>query len=65
MRTRLPSVTQPLPPQALARLEEAQRYTPTVIDLHLVKSRILKHAGSLQAAADECETARKMDLADR
>ena len=52
-------------PKALAHIDEALAYTPTVIDLHLTKARILKHAGDLAGAADECETARKMDLADR
>ncbi len=51
--------------EALALIDEALAYTPTVIDLRLTRARILKHAGSLEAAADECETARKMDLADR
>jgi len=49
----------------LAHIDEALEYTPTVIDLHLTKARIYKHAGDLAAASDECEVARKMDLADR
>jgi len=51
--------------KALAHINEALEYTPTVIDLHLTKARIFKHAGDLGAASDECEIARKMDLADR
>mmetsp|Transcript_21228 Transcript_21228/g.50279 ORF Transcript_21228/g.50279 Transcript_21228/m.50279 type:complete len:845 (-) Transcript_21228:22-2556(-) len=51
--------------EALALIEEAMAHTPTVIDLHLTKARILKHAGDLEAASDECEVARNMDLADR
>jgi peptide alpha-N-acetyltransferase len=51
--------------KALQHIEDALSYTPTVIDLHLTKARIYKHAGNLAAASDECETARKMDLADR
>jgi len=51
--------------KALAHINEALQYTPTVIDLHLTKARIFKHAGDLASASDECEIARKMDLADR
>lgn len=51
--------------KALQHINDALSYTPTVIDLHLTKARIYKHAGDLAAASDECETARKMDLADR
>jgi tetratricopeptide (TPR) repeat protein len=51
--------------KALDHINQALDYTPTVIDLHLTKARIYKHAGDLGAASDECETARKLDLADR
>ncbi|KAL5729406.1 N-alpha-acetyltransferase 16 [Ranunculus cassubicifolius] len=50
---------------ALAKIEEAIEHTPTVIDLYLVKGRILKHAGDLAAAAALADEARSMDLADR
>ncbi|CAN0878301.1 N-terminal acetyltransferase A complex auxiliary subunit NAA15 [Linum grandiflorum] len=50
---------------ALTKIEEAIAHTPTVIDLYLVKSRILKHAGDLPAAAALADEARCMDLADR
>jgi hypothetical protein len=50
---------------AAASLLGLSRYTPTVIDLFLTRAKILKHAGDAEAASDECETARKMDLADR
>ncbi|CAN1836317.1 N-terminal acetyltransferase A complex auxiliary subunit NAA15 [Linum perenne] len=50
---------------ALTKIEEAIAHTPTVIDLYLVKSRILKHVGDLQAAAALADEARCMDLADR
>mmetsp|Transcript_27403 Transcript_27403/g.56089 ORF Transcript_27403/g.56089 Transcript_27403/m.56089 type:complete len:854 (+) Transcript_27403:193-2754(+) len=52
-------------PKALELIDAAILYTPTVIDLHLTKARIFKHAGDLAKASDECETARCMDLADR
>jgi tetratricopeptide (TPR) repeat protein len=50
---------------ALSKIDEAIEHTPTVIDLYSVKSRILKHAGDLAAAAALAEEARCMDLADR
>ncbi|KAJ6947281.1 N-terminal acetyltransferase A complex auxiliary subunit NAA15-like [Populus alba x Populus x berolinensis] len=50
---------------ALSKIDEAIRHTPTVIDLYSVKSRILKHAGDLPAAATLADEARCMDLADR
>ncbi|PPS07049.1 hypothetical protein GOBAR_AA13594 [Gossypium barbadense] len=50
---------------ALSKVDEAIQHTPTVIDLYSVKSRILKHAGDLVAAASLADEARCMDLADR
>ncbi|XP_047341234.1 N-terminal acetyltransferase A complex auxiliary subunit NAA15-like [Impatiens glandulifera] len=50
---------------ALGKIDESIAYTPTVIDLYSVKSRILKHAGDLVAAAALADEARCMDLADR
>ncbi|KAL2455833.1 tetratricopeptide repeat (TPR)-containing protein [Forsythia ovata] len=50
---------------ALAKIDEAIEHTPTVIDLYSIKSRILKHAGDLSAAAALADEARCMDLADR
>ncbi|KAG1346243.1 N-terminal acetyltransferase A complex auxiliary subunit NAA15 [Cocos nucifera] len=50
---------------ALAKIDEAIKHTPTVIDLYSVKGRILKHAGDLAAAAALADEARSMDLADR
>ncbi|KAK6914929.1 N-terminal acetyltransferase A, auxiliary subunit [Dillenia turbinata] len=50
---------------AIAKIDEAIAHTPTVIDLYLVKGRILKHAGDLMAAAALADEARCMDLADR
>ncbi|XP_010532133.1 PREDICTED: N-alpha-acetyltransferase 15, NatA auxiliary subunit-like [Tarenaya hassleriana] len=50
---------------ALSKIDEAIEHTPTVIDLYSVKSRILKHAGDLTAAAALADEARCMDLADR
>ncbi|KAI4355680.1 hypothetical protein L6164_004427 [Bauhinia variegata] len=50
---------------ALSKIDEAIEHTPTVIDLYSAKSRILKHAGDLVAAAAFADEARCMDLADR
>eukprot|EP00252_Welwitschia_mirabilis_P024175 TRINITY_DN7068_c0_g2_i1.p1 TRINITY_DN7068_c0_g2~~TRINITY_DN7068_c0_g2_i1.p1 ORF type:complete len:915 (+),score=223.86 TRINITY_DN7068_c0_g2_i1:244-2988(+) len=50
---------------AINKIDEAIAHTPTVIDLYLVKAKILKHAGDLTAAARLADEARTMDLADR
>ncbi|GLU22164.1 hypothetical protein SLE2022_382600 [Rubroshorea leprosula] len=50
---------------AFSKIDKAIEHTPTVIDLYSVKSRILKHAGDLVAAASLADEARCMDLADR
>ncbi|XWS20344.1 hypothetical protein CRYUN_Cryun31cG0093500 [Craigia yunnanensis] len=50
---------------ALSKIDEAIQHTPTVIDLYSIKSRIVKHAGDLIAAASLADEARCMDLADR
>ncbi|KAG0580042.1 hypothetical protein M758_4G144800 [Ceratodon purpureus] len=51
--------------KALLHIDQAIVHTPTVIDLYLVKGRILKHAGDPVAAAALADEARTMDLADR
>ncbi|KAL5996964.1 N-alpha-acetyltransferase 16, NatA auxiliary subunit [Asimina triloba] len=50
---------------AVAKIDEALKHTPTVIDLYSAKGRILKHAGDMKAAAALADEARSMDLADR
>ncbi|XP_050384710.1 N-terminal acetyltransferase A complex auxiliary subunit NAA15 [Argentina anserina] len=50
---------------ALSKIDEAIEHTPTVIDLYSAKSRFLKHAGDLAAAAALADEARCLDLADR
>eukprot|EP00245_Coleochaete_scutata_P016412 TRINITY_DN7656_c0_g1_i1.p1 TRINITY_DN7656_c0_g1~~TRINITY_DN7656_c0_g1_i1.p1 ORF type:complete len:640 (-),score=182.18 TRINITY_DN7656_c0_g1_i1:425-2110(-) len=50
---------------AFSMINEAITHTPTVIDLYLVKGRIMKHAGDPVAAAALADEARSMDLADR
>ncbi|GBG90818.1 hypothetical protein CBR_g51323 [Chara braunii] len=51
--------------KALEMIDRAIAHTPTVIDLYLIKGRILKHAGDPVAAAALADEARSMDLADR
>lgn len=51
--------------KALSLIDQAIAHTPTVIDLYLVKGRIMKHAGDPVAAAALADEARSMDLADR
>ncbi|CAI9114074.1 OLC1v1014696C2 [Oldenlandia corymbosa var. corymbosa] len=50
---------------ALEKIDEALEHTPTAIDAYSVKSRILKHAGDMEAAAAIADEARRLDLADR
>ncbi len=50
---------------ALTLVEKAIDHTPTVIELHSIRSKVLKHAGDPQGAAAAAEQARCMDLADR
>ena len=51
--------------QALQLVDECIQQLPTLIELRSARSRILKHAGDVAGAAEEAESARKMDLADR
>jgi peptide alpha-N-acetyltransferase len=51
--------------KARSYINQAIEHTPTVIDLYLVKGRILRHAGDPVAAAALADEARTMDLADR
>ena len=50
---------------ALALVEEAIVITPTLIDLYVLKAKILKHSGDSTGSSDTWEFARKLDLADR
>ncbi|KAL1525014.1 hypothetical protein AB1Y20_019889 [Prymnesium parvum] len=50
---------------ALAMIDRAIEHTPTLLDLHMLKARIFKHAGAFLKASEQMEIARKMDLADR
>ena len=50
---------------AKARVEEAIKHTPTLLDLYTCKARVLRHAGDAAGAAEAYAAARKMDLADR
>lgn len=50
---------------ALAKINEAIKMTPTLIEVYMFKARILKHQGKLIKAAEEMNTARTMDLQDR
>lgn len=51
--------------EALATIDRAIEHTPTLVDLHMVRGRILKHSGRLSDASEALETARGMDLQDR
>lgn len=51
--------------EALTLVDRAIAHTPTVIELHGIRSKILKHGGDARGAAAAAEQARMMDLADR
>jgi len=51
--------------EALRAVDESIAHTPTVVDLYLAKSRILKRAGDLKGAALLADEGRSLDLADR
>eukprot|EP00180_Rhodochaete_pulchella_P003806 Plantae.Rhodophyta-Rhodochaete_pulchella.ctg689.p1 GENE.Plantae.Rhodophyta-Rhodochaete_pulchella.ctg689~~Plantae.Rhodophyta-Rhodochaete_pulchella.ctg689.p1 ORF type:complete len:898 (-),score=168.67 Plantae.Rhodophyta-Rhodochaete_pulchella.ctg689:1252-3945(-) len=51
--------------KGLETLEKAIAHTPTLLDLFLVKARLLSHAGDRGGAVAAADDARRMDLADR
>lgn len=51
--------------RALQYINSAIAHTPTLPELHMTRARILKRAGSLDAAADAMEDARLLDGQDR
>ena len=52
-------------PKSLALIEEAIEHTPTLVELHLTKARLLKYQGDLSAAVDAIMVARDLDMQDR
>mmetsp|Transcript_820 Transcript_820/g.1279 ORF Transcript_820/g.1279 Transcript_820/m.1279 type:complete len:797 (+) Transcript_820:29-2419(+) len=51
--------------KALETIDAAIDHTPTIVELHLARGRICKHAGALTMAAESMDQARRLDLADR
>ena len=51
--------------EALTLVGEAISITPTLVDLYVLKAKILKHSNDLQGSSDVWEYARLLDLADR
>jgi peptide alpha-N-acetyltransferase len=51
--------------KSLALIEEAIAHTPTLVELHLTKARLLKYQGDLSAAVDAIMVARDLDMQDR
>ena len=51
--------------QALAYVDMAAAHTPTCYDLYVLKAKILRHAGQLQAAATAIGFGSQLDLGDR
>jgi len=52
-------------PRALALVDAAIEHTPTLIELYVVKARILKHAGDIFEAVKCLDEAQSLDTADR
>ena len=51
--------------KAIELINEAIEHTPTVLELYMVKAKILKHAGDAKDAAYWLNYARELDTADR
>lgn len=51
--------------RALAVIDEAIAHTPTALDMHSKRARLLKKQGDLTAAAVEMDNCRALDLQDR
>ncbi|KAG0201400.1 N-alpha-acetyltransferase 16, NatA auxiliary subunit [Mortierella sp. GBA30] len=51
--------------QAMEYINRATEHTPTLVELHMTKGRILKHAGDFTAAVVALNEARELDLQDR
>lgn len=51
--------------QAMRYIDEAIAVTPTLVELYIVKARILKRTNKLREAAETMEKARNLDLQDR
>lgn len=51
--------------KATEYIDFALDHTPTLVELYIVKARILKHLGNLEEAANTMNAGRKLDLQDR
>ncbi|KAI9324644.1 NMDA receptor-regulated protein 1-domain-containing protein [Zopfochytrium polystomum] len=51
--------------KALTYIDEAIAHTPTLVELQMIKAKILKHVGDPQSAMECMDAARKLDLQDR
>ncbi|KAF9151527.1 N-alpha-acetyltransferase 16, NatA auxiliary subunit [Linnemannia schmuckeri] len=51
--------------EALTHINRAIEHTPTLVELHMTKGRILKHAGDYVEAMNVLNEARELDLQDR
>lgn len=51
--------------KALKLIDEAIEHTPTLVELHLTRAKILKRMGAINKGAEAANTARELDLQDR
>ncbi|KAI5957786.1 hypothetical protein KGF57_003053 [Candida theae] len=50
---------------AMKYIELAIEHTPTLVELYIIKARILKHKGLFEEASNVMDSGRKLDLQDR
>lgn len=50
---------------ASKHIDEALDHSPTLVELYIIKARILKHLGDFEKAADTMNEGRELDLQDR
>jgi len=51
--------------KALTYINEALAHSPTLVELYMVKAKILKHAGDTKQAMEVINQGRELDLQDR
>ncbi len=51
--------------KALGYIHDAIAHSPTVVELYMLKAKVLKHVGDIVGAAQWMNQARELDLQDR
>lgn len=50
---------------ATSHIDKALKHSPTLVELYIMKARVVKHMGDVRAASDIMQEGRKLDLQDR